>query len=896
MNYYDRQIEKNKKQLLIGLGVGMVLILAGYLWTVLPVLLQQDHIVKFRFNNGEEEWIVSVHHNDVVQRIEDPIMEGYIFGGWALEDSLYNFDNQVTRNLVLEAVWHTQEEYGTTTDITRYEVIYDSNGGSAIENDSVIKHGVITKPEPPTKKGYTFVGWKENGEDYNFDQKVEGNVKLEAEWVKNPEGNNGSLEIAIGSESGTGTGIGTIVIPNTDTDEKPPATDHPSTSPSTEKVTSISITKSISLMKGTTKNLSVNYQPSNAQLTTLTWTSSNPKVAVVSSSGEITAVAAGATKITVKDTIGNTASCIVTVIENLPQVTSISISSNLKLEKGTSQTLSVSHKPSNAQLTTLTWTSNNTKVATVNNSGNITAVGTGTAKITVKDSLGNSATCTVTVINPTTSPSPSNTPNPPQNKVTSISIANNVKLEKGASQTLTVSHEPSNATLTKLTWSSSNSKVATVSSSGKITAVGTGTANITVKDTLNNYATCTVTVIQNPTSISITAGPLWIRMGDQKQLAVTFTPGTTTEKSITWSSSNNNIATVNSSGIVTGKSAGKVTIIARTSNGKEANTTVIVDSGSLNILEDTSFSKGFELWASDTSGKYACVNCNNPYWYITSQNLPNQFNTSNIAYQNGNYILNANNNGINNKLITYNKNGFMKLDINTFGASYSTEASGWPHLLLAGKYYPNNVQNFYSQENELRQKYNSFKDANGKWNDVIFNVDLKLDLMTKGNPIRGVQAAQYLSFIEIKDKKGHNMIWFGFNLFDDRAEAQGYLTQLDQKTQKYIYLLSTPQVYNGMGNSIYNNGNIAYGQWKTASVNVSKYIRRVVDFLNGNNESGALLWGRRVEAKDLYIGGFNIGYEIHGEYHMAMNMRNLKLYSRETSANYDGCTASNPCY
>jgi uncharacterized protein YjdB len=118
-------------------------------------------------------------------------------------------------------------------------------------------------------------------------------------------------------------------------------------------------------------------------------------------------------------------------------------------------------------------------VAKVSSKGVVTAVAKGTATITVKTTSGKTATCKVTV-----------------KEISSTSVKLNktsVTINKGKTYTLKGTMAPSNTT-DELTWSSSNSKVAKVSSKGVVTAVAKGTATITVKTTSGKKATCKVTV------------------------------------------------------------------------------------------------------------------------------------------------------------------------------------------------------------------------------------------------------------------------------------------------------------------------------------------------------------------------------------------------------------------
>ncbi len=150
-----------------------------------------------------------------------------------------------------------------------------------------------------------------------------------------------------------------------------------------------------------------------------------------------------------------------------------------------------------------------------------------------------------------------------------------LSLNVGKTSTLKATVSPSNATNKNVTWSSSNSSIATVKN-GKITAKKAGTATITAKTSNGKAATCKVTVKQLPTSVKLSKTTLSLNIGKTYTLKATVSPSNASSKSVTWSSSKKNVATVNSSGKITAKKAGTVTITAKTSNGKKATCKVTV--------------------------------------------------------------------------------------------------------------------------------------------------------------------------------------------------------------------------------------------------------------------------------------------------------------------------------
>ena len=159
----------------------------------------------------------------------------------------------------------------------------------------------------------------------------------------------------------------------------------------------------------------------------------------------------------------------------------------LKLYTGDSETLKATITPANATFKYVTWKSSNPAVATVDANGKVTAKSLGMADITVttKDG-GYTATCRVGVVR-----------RPGGNvSVTGVTLnKTTLKLGKGASETLTATVAPTNATNKKVTWTSSDPAVATVDASGKVTGVANGTATITVTTEDGGYtATCAVEV------------------------------------------------------------------------------------------------------------------------------------------------------------------------------------------------------------------------------------------------------------------------------------------------------------------------------------------------------------------------------------------------------------------
>ena len=139
-----------------------------------------------------------------------------------------------------------------------------------------------------------------------------------------------------------------------------------------------------------------------------------------------------------------------------------------------------------------------------------------------------------------------------------------VSLHVGATQSLVVTVSPENATEKSVTWTSDKPEIATVSENGVITGVKTGSATITVSSVSNPEIKdeCEVTVTQPAKTIELNETSLTMQKQETKQLTATVKPDDTTDKTVTWSSSDSEIAEVDANGLVTAKKGGECTITA----------------------------------------------------------------------------------------------------------------------------------------------------------------------------------------------------------------------------------------------------------------------------------------------------------------------------------------------
>ncbi len=228
--------------------------------------------------------------------------------------------------------------------------------------------------------------------------------------------------------------------------------------------------------------------PATATNQKVTWQSSAVTVATVSDSGSIAPLAAGTTTIVAKTADGSkAASCVVTVTAAAIAVSGVALDTGtLNLTIGSvAPALVATVAPANATDKAISWSSDKPDVATVSAAGVVTGKAAGTAIITVTTHEGPFiASCSVTVTKPT-------------NAVTGVTLT--VKrldlVVGGFAGKLTAAVAPSNADNPAVTWSSSDEKVAKVSSVGLVTIVGSGAASITVTTTERAFTdTCAITV------------------------------------------------------------------------------------------------------------------------------------------------------------------------------------------------------------------------------------------------------------------------------------------------------------------------------------------------------------------------------------------------------------------
>jgi len=241
-------------------------------------------------------------------------------------------------------------------------------------------------------------------------------------------------------------------------------------------VTTVTISpSSASVVAGGTTTLQATVKDQNGNVMTgqtITWSTSNASVATVNSSGVVNAIAAGAATITAT-CAGKSGTAAITVTAAPPVVTTVTVApSSASIVAGNNTTLQATVKDANGNVMTgqtITWSTSNTSVATVNSSGVVTGIAAGAATITAT-CAGKSGTAAITV-----------TAAPPV--VTTVTVAPpTASINVGATVTLTATVKDAQGNVMTgqtITWSSSNTAIATVSSGGVVTGVAAGSATVT---------------------------------------------------------------------------------------------------------------------------------------------------------------------------------------------------------------------------------------------------------------------------------------------------------------------------------------------------------------------------------------------------------------------------------
>lgn len=325
-------------------------------------------------------------------------------------------------------------------------------------------------------------------------------------------------------------------------------------------VINISLNHSLcNLNVGNSINLTADVRPNDADNKDIVWKSNNPSVASVDNDGLVSALSCGNAIITAssKENASINATCEIAVHQPLQSI--FLTPTNIRLKAGEMyEGLSISYNPATADNKHVTWQSSNPSIATVDSNGKITAIAGGEVIITVtsEENQAIKAECIISVIQP----------------VTGISINKSaIELIEDESEQLIATITPDNASDKKINWTSSDVSIAMVSPDGTVYAIKQGQATIMATTVDGDFvALCKVTVkakVIMATAIRLSHDFETIAIGEKLQLSAVLEPENITNSNVSWTSTNPNVATVNSTGLIQALSQGVTQIIATTTDG-----------------------------------------------------------------------------------------------------------------------------------------------------------------------------------------------------------------------------------------------------------------------------------------------------------------------------------------
>lgn len=306
--------------------------------------------------------------------------------------------------------------------------------------------------------------------------------------------------------------------------------------------------------KDTTSLAGWSLQPAYAR-GSVTYSSSNAKIATVDASGKVTGKRQGVAYITLKAASGASCQVKVTVLR-APSSVRLSMA---RTTLGVGETQATSYTLSRGSLGSVRYTSSNSGIAQVDAEGNVTGLRPGKCTITIRTHNGRTARVKITIVA---------TP-------TSVSFAS-TEMTMGTDQVARLGCKIQPVAVGSVRYTSSNPAVIYIDeAAGTATAVGLGTAVVTAETYNHVVGSCTVTVLRGPDSVSLSMERTVLGRGEKMAIAAAFQP-VDAFGGVTYTTSNKRICTVSADGLVTAKKNGTAVITATTHNGKTAQITVKV--------------------------------------------------------------------------------------------------------------------------------------------------------------------------------------------------------------------------------------------------------------------------------------------------------------------------------
>ncbi len=219
------------------------------------------------------------------------------------------------------------------------------------------------------------------------------------------------------------------------------------------------------------------------------------------------------------------------------------------------------------------------------------------------------------------------------------------------------------------------------------------------------------------------------------------------------------------------------------------------------------------------------------------------------------------------KWVTYNKNDSsvsMRLDASAIYEGEPADYEKWPHLLLE----QSPIVDYFSLSEDEKAFYNLEDDR------IVLDLKLKMTDFKEVYETDGVKAVQFLTYFYLKDTDGDNFIWFGADLFDNRG-LNDTVWAKDTVSGNMIYCISAKETYGTSSRALLNNGKpVISDEWVTVKLDLTPYLADCIEKANEDN-----IFGEEVSLSDFYIGGTNIGFEIHGNFDCTFAIKDFSLTS-----------------
>lgn len=287
------------------------------------------------------------------------------------------------------------------------------------------------------------------------------------------------------------------------------------------------------------------------------------------------------------------------------------------------------------------------------------------------------------------------------------------------------------------------------------------------------------------------------------------------------------------------------------------------------LLGDGNFSDGFRVLSSETNGNEADTKGiftydgaeNEPVWMIAQWNSgpclwDDRQESDEFTITDGKT-----------KWVTYNKTDSsvsMRLDASAIYEGKPAGYESWPHLLLE----QSPIVDYFSLSDEEKAFYN-LED-----NRIVLELKLKMTDFKEVYETDGVKAVQFLTYFYLKDTDGDNFIWFGADLFDNRG-LNDTVWAKDSVGGNMIYCISTKETYGSAARTLLKNGKpVISDEWVTLKLDLTPHLADCIEKANRDN-----IFSEEVSLSDFYIGGTNIGFEIHGNFDCTFAIKDFSLTS-----------------